>query len=111
MSSQVDIAAYPVLILMFGMRDCDACKAYLPRFQTIARRHPRVPSFAVDCDAQPDASDRFGVRETPTTFFLSYGQTVFRFAGEGTTADVEKLFRHAESVAAEIELQGVGWRR
>lgn len=117
MSVAVNLADYPVLIIMFGMDGCPACSEWLPRFHAAAQRHPRVPAFAVESNAQSDAADRFGVRETPTTFLLQEGRIVMRFKGAGSTADAEKLFHHGEELVQRQDgtytgLEGnMMWRR
>lgn len=118
MSIAVDPKTYPVLILMFGMDGCGACESWLPKFQTAALRHPRVPAFAVECNAQPAAADAYGVKETPTTLLLQSGHIVLRFKGAGTVADAEKLFAHGEELVQRVDgtyqglaSPGMMWRR
>lgn len=112
MSTAVQIDAYPALILVFGMEGCPACEAYLPKFRAVAGRHPRVPAYAAESNEQSAAADRFGVRVTPSTFLTSYGRVLLSFPGEGTVADLEKLFRHAEGLLDKADgLGGAGWRR
>ncbi len=89
---------HPVLILLFGMEGCPACTSTLPIFRRVAELHNTVPSYAIDCNKASDVADRFNVRVTPTTFLLRYGRVVRRFEGEGSVADIEKLFKYAEGM-------------
>ena len=77
------------------MQGCPACESYLPVFRKVAERYA-IPAFAVDSNAFPEAADKYKIKVTPTTLLLKWGRVTKRFEGEGTTADVEKLFRWAE---------------
>ena len=88
---------HPALILVFGMEGCPACSAYIPAVRAVHRRHPDVPAYVVDCNRVTHAADHYNVKVTPTTVLLRHGRVEKRFEGEGSRADLEKLFRHAES--------------
>ncbi len=94
----VQLANYKALILVFGQSGCPACEEYLPTFRRVAARHNTIPAFAVDSSKQDTASDKFLITVTPTTILISNGKTVKRFEGQGSAADVEKLFQFAESL-------------
>lgn len=101
-----------MLVILFGMEGCPACEAYLPVFRAVARRHPGVPAYAVDCNLPGSQADAVGVTVTPTTILFQRGQVVKRFEGEGSRADVEKLFGYAEQLAAGgAALDDYGFRR
>ncbi len=94
----VRLTDYKALILVFGQSGCSACEEYIPIFRRVAARHNGVPAFAIDSSKQEEASDKFLVTVTPTTFLVSHGRVVKKFEGGGSVADVEKLFRYAETL-------------
>lgn len=94
MTVPIDLNAFPVIILVFGMEGCPACDAFVgPVFRKVAAKHPDIPAYAVDCNKQTEAADRFGITQTPTTLVIKKGRVTEKFEGGGNAADVERLFR------------------
>lgn len=92
------VTELPIAIVVFGMEGCPACSNFLPKFRKIAQQHNNIPAFAVD-SSKPEnagAADHYGITVTPTVVLMRYGKLVKKFEGEGSKADVEKLFRFAE---------------
>ena len=92
------VTELPIALVVFGMDGCPACSSYLTLFRPIAKRHDDVPAFAIDSSLEQNAAaaDHYGITVTPTTILMKYGKQIQRFEGEGSRADIEKLFRYAE---------------
>lgn len=106
----MDLANYRVVIIVFGMPECGACEAYLPRFSARVARHGRplhiyrpgkpVPAGAVPIlvydVASPDAeiqalANRYAISATPATLVLRRGPGAFKVEGALDDAQIDHV--------------------
>lgn len=71
---------YPVIVVVWGMPDCPACKEYTPRFKAIAERYEGcVPAAMFDTESVDGYwIDHFRVVHIPCTMVLRHGQVTAR---------------------------------
>ena len=91
-SFKSDVLDQPgITVAKFTAEWCAPCHALAPVFDAVADAHASRASFvAVDADASPEASVRFGVRGLPTILFFKDGELVSRLIGAVPRAHIEK---------------------
>lgn len=91
-SFKTDILDQPGLtVAKFTAEWCAPCHALAPVFDAVAGAHATEAKFvAVDADASPEASVRFGVRGLPSILFFRDGELVSRLIGAVPRAMIEK---------------------
>lgn len=82
-------------VVVFKQDSCGACAQYLPIFQQVRARHPKVRAVIVDAPQNNRAADFYRVRYTPTTLALKQGKVLRRIDGASGPPAVESIFRAA----------------
>ena len=86
---------HPVVIVLFSMSGCDACKEFLPRFKISARKS-RLPVLFSDVWEASALADHFEVDATPFTIALNKdGKVLAKIKGAGDASELAAFFGKA----------------
>jgi len=86
------LAEAGTVLVEFGATWCPPCRALEPILETVAReRAGSLKVVAVDMDASPGTSNRYGVRAAPTLVVFRRGEKVASHVGAVPKAKVLAL--------------------
>jgi thioredoxin-like negative regulator of GroEL len=101
------IREHPVVIALFGRRDCPECDYVYRRLERfVARRSEYVVRY-VDLDAHPTLSSMHVVHELPTTVVHVYGTQISKQVGgidlPKMRRDIERALEAADTESEQTE--------
>lgn len=100
---------YPVIVVVWGLADCPACKEYMPRFRAVAERYEGcIPAATFDTETVDGYwIDRYSIVHVPCTMVLRYGQVTARRDRPIEDRTIEHLF-YLAAIGAECEVERPG---
>ncbi|KAK2637226.1 hypothetical protein Ddye_032018 [Dipteronia dyeriana] len=70
-----------IVVVNFSAPWCVPCKKIAPDYIEIADKYPSIICLTVDVDELPEFSNSWGIKATPTFFFLKEGRQVDKLIG------------------------------
>jgi len=69
------------VIIEFFAEWCSPCSAMLPTLEEIINQNDNISVFKVDIESEIDLTERFGVRNIPTTLYFKNGVQINKTVG------------------------------
>lgn len=79
-------------IIKFGADFCQPCKVYHKYFEEVKDKFKDITFEEIDCEEDEETSDKYGIKNVPTTIFLDENNNIiYRKSGVITTDELTKI--------------------
>ncbi|RFS81174.1 thioredoxin [Actinomadura spongiicola] len=90
-----------IVLVDFWAEWCGPCKRFAPVFDRSASKHDDIVFAKVDTDAEPELSERFGIRSIPTLMAIRDGMIVFAEPGALPESVLENVIEQVRGLDME----------
>ncbi|RKS74209.1 thioredoxin [Actinomadura pelletieri DSM 43383] len=90
-----------IVLVDFWAEWCGPCKRFAPVFDRSANKHDDIVFAKVDTDAEPELSERFGIRSIPTLMAIRDGMIVFAEPGALPESVLENVIEQVRGLDME----------
>ncbi|MFG2090997.1 MULTISPECIES: thioredoxin [unclassified Spirillospora] len=90
-----------IVMVDFWAEWCGPCKRFAPVYERSAGKHDDIVFAKVDTDAEPELSQRFGIRSIPTLMAIRDGMIVFAEPGAVPESTLENVIEQVRGLDME----------
>lgn len=83
-----------IRVIKFSAVWCGPCKTYDPIFSSVAEQFPDVTFEKVDIEDMPEVTEKYNIRNVPTTIIEVDGEVKFRRSGVLTQLELSEEVKH-----------------
>lgn len=84
-----------IKVIKFSAVWCGPCKTYDPIFSAVAEQFPDVTFEKVDIEDKPELTEKYNIRNVPTTIIEVDNEVKFRRSGVMTQLELSEEVKHS----------------